>query len=79
MNPSEHPYIEFRVPEDNPNADIKVYFLGVHVQTIDNSDYRPGGHVYTEKAQAVQRAEKAIKHMWNLVGEKTPETRERAW
>jgi hypothetical protein len=76
-------YMEFREVDasrgDYEDAHEEVYFLGVHVQTIRNTGTRPGGHVYVEREQAVKRAEKALKHLWNLVGEATPETADRAW
>jgi hypothetical protein len=71
------PFIEFREDEtaDDDRGRIEIYFLGVHVQTIRDVNNRPGGWNYTDKEQTTRRAEKAVKHLWNLVGEATPETR----
>ena len=70
-----NPFIEFReINPDSDDPDIQVYFLGTLVQTIRHTGTRPGGHIYVEKEQAVKRAEQAAKHLWNLVGEATPES-----
>lgn len=72
----KNPYIEFREDDEAPGGIIKVYFLGVHVQTITDTNTQPGGWTYISKEQASKRADLAIKHLWNQVGKATPETKE---
>jgi hypothetical protein len=59
-------YMEFRevVNAAEVDADIRVFFLGIHVHTIKNVWTRPGGHVYTEKKQCVKRAQQAVQRLW---------------
>lgn len=64
-------FIQFREVEnaDGTDADIEVWFFGVHVETIKNAWTRPGGHVYVEKEQCVARARRAIIREWERAGE----------
>lgn len=63
-------YIEFReVSDDLKDADLQVYFLGMHVHTIKNAWSRPGGHVYTEQEMCVKRAQRAVQRLWDQAEE----------
>jgi hypothetical protein len=63
-------FMEFREVENESGTDavIEVYVLGTLVQTIRNAWTRPGGWVYTEKEQCVQRVQRTIRLGWEQAG-----------
>lgn len=69
-NVENGPYLEFREAENESgtDADIHVYFLGAHVQTIKNAWTRPGGHVYCEKEDCLKRMRRAVQLGWEQAG-----------
>lgn len=64
-------YMEFREVENAActDANVEIYFLGMKVHTIQNAWTRPGGAVYSEKERCVWRAQRAVKRIWDELGE----------
>jgi hypothetical protein len=70
LAPDKHRFFEFREVENaqGTDADIHVYFLDTHVDTIKNTWTRPGGYVYTQKEACVKQAQRAIQQLWDQAG-----------